>query len=403
MKKLAFLDPYLRGMHGHNVPYAKSIFEETKARKKEFHLFGCSVMEPSVRDILPTKPLLRMAQKPERRGRGSFQRLFTTLAKNWVCYRDIHAGLQDISENSLLVVVPNATQRDMLAYGAWLVRQPKRRAPKLVLLFRWSNFSVSRRRWENRAAFYRMSFRFLEWVSRRRKIFLATDSERLADEYSKLTRLRISVLPIPHTHQSITNTNRDVVRPHFVFVGRTNSSQGIEILVQALSLLREDLANGTFSAFIQSNPQADDSPAVEACSKLDRLELPNVTLWKGFLSEREYHETLSNADVILLPYSREVYYAGTSGICAEALAMGIPIITTQDTWMSDQVARGGGLTFRDSDATDLARAIREAVRRAGELKVGARKIQAFWRNFHNPENFYEQLVALAFEGHRLEP
>ena len=51
-----------------------------------------------------------------------------------------------------------------------------------------------------------------------------------------------------------------------------------------------------------------------------------MRLIDGVLSREAYADLLGGADVVLLPYSRRVYYARTSGPFTEALAGGKPVI-----------------------------------------------------------------------------
>lgn len=63
------------------------------------------------------------------------------------------------------------------------------------------------------------------------------------------------------------------------------------------------------------------------------------------LTSEAYGAVLNRADAVLAPYWCQVYVSRTSGIVAEALAVGKPMIVTEDTWLSDQIAgKACGLT-----------------------------------------------------------
>jgi glycosyltransferase involved in cell wall biosynthesis len=125
---------------------------------------------------------------------------------------------------------------------------------------------------------------------------------------------------------------------------------------------------------------------------LRRLAARNVRLIDEVLSRSEYNRLLGGADVVLLPYSRGVYYARTSGPFTEALAAGKPVIATDDTWMSDQLEHfGAGVTVADNDADDLVRAILEVQGRFEELARRARLQRENWVAFHNPARLVKLL------------
>ena len=82
-----------------------------------------------------------------------------------------------------------------------------------------------------------------------------------------------------------------------------------------------------------------------------------------------------------------------SGPFVEALALGKPVVVTEDTWMSAQLARfGAGLTVRDRDPEDLARAICAARDGYEHLAEQASARQESWIAYHNPDNFVKELL-----------
>jgi glycosyltransferase involved in cell wall biosynthesis len=89
------------------------------------------------------------------------------------------------------------------------------------------------------------------------------------------------------------------------------------------------------------------------------------------------------------------YQAQTSGIFCEAAALGIPVVTSEGTWVADQVARSGsGVLFKGGDEDSLADACLEAIRNYSHLRQRAEQAAPDWRAFHNPQNYLAQLDAL---------
>jgi glycosyltransferase involved in cell wall biosynthesis len=80
----------------------------------------------------------------------------------------------------------------------------------------------------------------------------------------------------------------------------------------------------------------------------------------------------------------------------EALGLGKPVIVTEGTWMSAQLQKfGAGLTFRDQDPDDLARAICAARLEYPRLAEQAAARREEWVAYHNPESFVHELLKVA--------
>ena len=63
-----------------------------------------------------------------------------------------------------------------------------------------------------------------------------------------------------------------------------------------------------------------------------------------------------------------------SSLALDAFACGVPMITTEGTWMAEQMNEwGAGIPVRDGDVDDLVRAIGEFQSRAAELRATARQ------------------------------
>jgi len=69
---------------------------------------------------------------------------------------------------------------------------------------------------------------------------------------------------------------------------------------------------------------------------------------------------------------------------------------TDGTWMSAQLPEfGAGVTFRDGDPEDLARAILELRDNHSVLAAQARERGPKWAAYHNPDHFLAVLFDIA--------
>ena len=85
-------------------------------------------------------------------------------------------------------------------------------------------------------------------------------------------------------------------------------------------------------------------PGGEPGSRIARAELSMepaewVSLVEGPFESDQYTAIINSADVILVPYDSASYYARSSGVYAEALAAGIPVVASDKSWMSQELLR----------------------------------------------------------------
>jgi glycosyltransferase involved in cell wall biosynthesis len=242
----------------------------------------------------------------------------------------------------------------------------------------------------------RLAFRLLRRLARSHTIRLASDSERLAREFARLTTLPIEVLPIPHLPQMPTAEPRRTGDPscHFVSLGNPRDEKGIFEILEAIRWLASSGQIDGCRFTLQCNDAAPDVAA--AITEFRDEQMPNCTLILAKLTTSEYHDLLSSADVVLLPYWHHNYVSRTSGVFMEALSADKPVIVTEDTWMSDQLDHyGAGLLCADRDAVFLARTMLEARDQRDHLAACAQARRAAWVATHNPQALASRLFTSA--------
>jgi len=289
-------------------------------------------------------------------------------------------------DSEWLIFCDMVCHNQILAWSWWHRSLPRRKRPLLVLLFRYSTDWFYY--WYGESSSQR-AFKGYEALSTQGLVHFASDSARLALEYARLTNLPIEVLPIPHTtHSFHGGKSKPAAKPEgclrMVSIGGARDEKGIMEILQAIEKLSESGEIEKFEFAIQTTGATECTQAL--VKHLQGKKLTRVRFIAKRLSTEEYYRLLSAADVVLLPYWREIYVSRTSGIFAEAVAAGKPVIVTEDTWMSDQLENyGGGVFVRNRDVDDLVRAIAEMRDRYGELRKAALMTRTAWRNKHSPE------------------
>ncbi len=108
---------------------------------------------------------------------------------------------------------------------------------------------------------------------------------------------------------------------------------------------------------------------------------------------REHYARLLAAEIVLLPYRQHRYVARGSGVFADAVACGIPVVAPKRTWMSHQLEQGraAGTSFGAFTVESIVEALFIATEALPELTALARARQPAW---HAQENVAEATRAI---------
>ncbi|RZK46040.1 MAG: glycosyltransferase, partial [Pedobacter sp.] len=196
------------------------------------------------------------------------------------------------------------------------------------------------------------------------EVVLAGDSHITSREYETLADVKFRVFPSPAAGlNAVVNAKTNNVRPAgkpctFVILGVSVFDKGIDLLQDAIVSLLS--ANNELNAkfIIQwSVPTFDyNFKAVPISDTLRQSK--QVLLIERVLDDNEYNDYLQQADVLVLPYRRKIYFNRISGVAIEAACSGIPMIVTENTWLSEAMDQfGAGVKVKDEDAGDLAEKI----------------------------------------------
>lgn len=284
---------------------------------------------------------------------------------------------------------------NVLEWAAVATELARCRGAKLLLLLRYpAAFYQGRRKFHSRLAFRALEQAFEAGVLR-----LATDSERLAREFSDVTWVPFEIYPIPHTTAFDPDPNTRATEPgakiRVVSLGNARAEKGIIEILEAIRLLsmRPHIADVEFVLQVHQ-PDELCSPAIDEF----RCNLPNnVILLNDALDSAEYQALLCSASIVLVPYWRDVYLSRTSGVLLEALAAGKPAIVTDDTWMSDELARwdGSGVRIPSRSPVALADGIIRMIENISVYRERAYRASKECRAYHSPSSLLQHLLGRA--------
>jgi len=194
--------------------------------------------------------------------------------------------------------------------------------------------------------------------------------------------------PIPVTVQADAPCRAANDRPHLIFAGGARIEKGYGLLPDVVAAFKERIRFTIHSGTVDA---AADPVVQKAHRRLRRLAGPDVALITAPLEPEDYADLLRSADLLLLPYDAQAYGPRSSGILAEARALGIPAIVPAGTWMADVAGPATDVVFGHS--AELSATIERVVTRLPELSAAWRAAAPAWRHSHSPQALLDALLA----------
>ena len=236
-----------------------------------------------------------------------------------------------------IVFFPTISVVELRGLKQTLQRMGENNLPTFRLLFRWSLFRGRRQDYSNELpalGYIQDNFRACEVLYTKGILRFYTDSDRLSEQYNLFSQCMFSVLPIPHTQYPTINIRHE--KKVISYLGDARIEKGFIHLPEIVDALSSE----DVQFQIQANYNIPGGEGGIAICRKRLQQKKNVMLYESALDAGEYTSALSRTDIMLILYDPKQYYARSSGIFAEAIALGIPALVPADTWMSEQVCRG---------------------------------------------------------------
>ena len=171
---------------------------------------------------------------------------------------------------------------------------------------------------------------------------------------------KISRIPHGVPSQPTGAMHRETGAKRVVTWGLISPGKGLEWGIRAVGLLRERHVPVEYVISGQTHPKVLECEGERYRRRLEHLiaELrleSTVTLDDRYLDAVQLAELVASADVVLLPYMSE--QQATSGVLAEAVAAGIPVVATRFPHAIELLSGGAGLIVDHFDAQSMAEAL----------------------------------------------
>jgi glycosyltransferase involved in cell wall biosynthesis len=397
--KFVIVDNNLISYRGHSFEYARSIYSYIKSLGYNVTIVANSCILQELRKEMEIVPHFRYGID----WRFSFPipvlnklkpvRLFWDY---WHHTRSFYCDLSTLWEKipvdqETVILFHTIRHFQLLSIVKWVENIPFKKMPYFAIVLRFTTFSANRRP-KYTAVFYRDALRRLEKNRIHEKVLLFTDSELVADEYHLLTRLPIRILPIPHTKAGEITADRRKGSPVcLTYLGDARLNKGFGLLPYVFEKLSPEIERGEIEIEVQANITDQSQWRVKLA--LEQLHKLKIKFYQNSLSNQEYYGLLNRAGIVLLPYTLDDYHSQTSGIFAEALSFGKPVIVSQGTWMAHQLRTyGSGLTFLPGDAHSLYETIKEGLKNYEILSSLAVDRARRWNERHSPDTFLKTII-----------
>lgn len=379
-------DPSLINAAGHCARYLRSVADALAKVGLENHLIGnLGIMTDRVHATL-VRPFFALACDDARSSNADFA-LARGPSDQWRRHSiSIVEGLEAMDQefglrDADVVLLNTLRQWSLPGIVEWLEARPRSACPKIAIVLHYSS-QRTRHEADATTAEYERALGRIATSNRRSCIMLFADSEELAAEFAALSSLACRVVPIPHVGD-IKRITRQGSEIRVVAAGPARANKGFDLLPSVLTALQQSNREGRL---VVQGFSFHHGPRL--ARTITALRRGNATLLPDELSDKEFRNLLATADLIVLPYRTEYYHSQTSGVFAEALGAGIPVVVPADTWMARQVAEfGGGITFDSATSEGFETACRQAIDEIDRLTMEAHCARDRWLETHGPRQF----------------
>jgi glycosyltransferase involved in cell wall biosynthesis len=391
VSKVICIHPRFAGLTSHHFNESSALLHEFDRRGTEFllliniHADSQTVDRLHARAVLDD-PTFRLEWTFEERSRRFLEML--------------HAQVDnDVNANDC-VLITVSTQLEAHALTQWLQDLPRDRKPWIVILIisdRWNRYG--REEYDRQIAeFHKLNAAISSLApgDANRLIFF-TLTDLLAQELEGLLGTKVDIVPMPIEYGDrglYASPKRHWHLRRVALLGGTRREKGSHLVPDIVRACRPHVRVEFLVHLTNNNLTAEEAGKL---AHLDRER--HVTVIREPMSLPEYNRALNSADVALFPYEIIPYRKRTSGVFAEAVAYGKPVVVPRGTWMEEQIAAGraAGTIFEDLRPDSIARALACCLENLKLLQKSAQTMSVEWRKNYDIRVFVdlmEEQIAL---------
>lgn len=343
---MGYPDPF-----GHELMYTNSVYDAAEEKGFSAIIYGSEIpIENIGRKIVP---LFKDWKQIRKNKNFPFCFIFFKIYEMYYVFKKLKSlYAEDISPDDIFLF-HSPVYRHFPSILFWY-RKVKHK-PRLILILRYSNLPFKTKfKWIKKEFYLK---RIKQWILSffynnlsRYKLILGTDSDILAEEFQQIWKMPVVSFPIPIPNQiyslKLLNSklNRSCIKNSskkesltLISLGPARDDKGSYLLYEAIIGVLDLWKGINLQFIIQTKTSEKGSKKTKKTIKLLSSIDPCVKTYNRELSQEEYWNIFYQADIVLLPYDADEYRARTSGIFAEAMALGKHAVIPRGTWMEKEI------------------------------------------------------------------
>ena len=229
------------------------------------------------------------------------------------------------------------------------------------------------------------------------RLYFLTNGPKAAQSVMRHCNRRAFVVPLPkHFGEFPANSSlqgRPVVYVHL------NSRSG-----PLLAHVHEIISH-TKSAHPEARFVLKYTKSVEIGDRATSSGALSVEILPSEQDRDTYLANLARCSVVVLAYQPDLYIRGSSGVFAEAVGLGKPVVVPAGTWMAQEIKerRGVGAAFAEATPRAVAVAVSKTLRSLGPLQVAAMELAPAYRLEHSSRRVLERMLELSRTSFDMAP
>lgn len=245
-----------------------------------------------------------------------------------------------------VVFVPNVEPSEVLGFRRLFEQLPAAREPTWHLLFRRNIYTGRDPDYDaadEHLRGLRNAFLHLREGLQGARVYCYTDTVQLTDQYNRLGIVPFATLPIPvdaaYHNDRFQVTGEEPLS--IVYAGDARTERGYHLLPRVVQDVWHDcVLTGQAKFRVQSkfNVAGGDCRAIVARAQLAAFDDGKLQILHEPLASEAYRELVVQAGLMLVLHDRDGYYARSSGVFAEAMAAGVPVVAPAGSWMALQLS-----------------------------------------------------------------
>lgn len=395
INKLYIVDPELTAItQGHHYTQAAAIAAECAKTGLRVEIF-CKVGDAPSIDGAVTSGIFKNSIGVE----SNVEHLLFEVFENYfVVNRAFFKELCSIDISNFsdkdLIYFPNVLQNQLEAIADWLSIIAPTNRPKVAITLRYVNSKMDKnivRDFGDAIEFlYRNSMPRL--IERCPQTTFYTDTPELAAFYSAVSSIKVSVLPLPRLEFNLKNKiKKNTEKISILFAGHLFATRGATLLPQILCSILEKYKNVYFC--IQVN-EIDRKTSQQLIENIPAQLKSKVKFLLGVLSPEKYDETLQQNDIVILPLLPRLYAYHSSGVFAEAAALGKVMVIPGGTSLEAAANLYGLGVVVSSEFTSesFSLALGKAIEEFDILSIRAEISKHIYNQKNSPAMFLKKLL-----------